>query len=66
MAKNLTTHDPVRPSMPTGSRVDVRLGRRLRIRTRTDTSFILAVAALVVGILMCVPPIIRAARERRS
>lgn len=65
MSKDTTRHDPAHPAPPAGSRVDVRLGRHFRLRARTDTSFILGVAALVVGILMCVPPIIRSARERR-
>jgi hypothetical protein len=49
--------------MSHGTTFEARLGR-LEIRAATDPMMVLAVGALVTGILLSIPPIIRAARER--
>ena len=49
--------------MSHGTTFEARIGK-LEIRTATDPVFILAVGALVGSILLSIPPIIRAAKER--
>jgi hypothetical protein len=55
---NLTDHEQV------GAVAEVQAGK-LAFRSRTDVSFIAAVGAMVIGILLAVAAIIGAARSRR-
>jgi hypothetical protein len=49
--------------MSHGATFEARLGK-LEIRAAADPVLILAIGALVAGILLSIPPIIRAAKER--
>ena len=52
--------------MSHGAALEARIGNKLELRATVDPLFMVAVGALVVGILLAIPPIIRAGRERRD
>ncbi|WP_423276835.1 hypothetical protein [Enterovirga sp. CN4-39] len=52
--------------MTHGAALEARLGNKVEVRAAVDPRFMLAIGVLVSGILLSIPPIIRAAREGRG